>query len=319
MSALLVDPYRGFMVNYTHHVSGKDTGHEDIISYGALQLLQDRTDSRYSSDTTLAPFGSPSNFLTDRMIPRQNTPHYNAHGYELSSPQGGRKRQHAEDDAESNRGINCDYAPRPRLHSLPTSTSAPMNETQSTYPVPMEHLPSHQSTNHDYLPPVSLPLPQQHHHHRLPTQALGFASSRGSDSAGGSMTGNGEHEDMSYLKHQNLPPVLPVPKGPKTKFGPKEDETLIQLKEHWNFTWKQIQHWFPGRTSGTLQVRYCTKLKAKNVLWTEDMDKRLKRAMEDYDNDKWRVISQKVGNGFTPVACQERATMSRQQLADNPE
>lgn len=85
------------------------------------------------------------------------------------------------------------------------------------------------------------------------------------------MSGNGEDEDMSFLKHDGLPTVLPVPKGPKTKFGPAEDATLIQLKEHWNFTWKQIQHWFPGRTNGTLQVRYCTKLKAKNVVWTEEM------------------------------------------------
>ncbi|CAG8924972.1 unnamed protein product [Penicillium salamii] len=313
MSATLADPYRGFMVNFTHHVSGKDTSHDDIISYGALQLLQDRPDIRFHSDTTLAPFGSPSSFLTDRMIPRQPTPHHHAHGYELSPPQGNRKRQHADDDAESNRGINCDYPPRPRLHSLPI-TSAPGSEsTELTYPVIPDHL-SHQSSNHDYLPPVSLPIPQQHHHHRLPTQALGLANSH---SAGGSMSGNGEDEDMSFLKHDGLPTVLPVPKGPKTKFGPTEDATLIQLKEHWNFTWKQIQHWFPGRTSGTLQVRYCTKLKAKNVVWTEEMDTRLNKAIEDYDNDKWRVISQKVGNGFTPVACQERAPMASQQRTKN--
>jgi hypothetical protein len=30
--------------------------------------------------------------------------------------------------------------------------------------------------------------------------------------------------------------------------------------------------------------------------------------MEDYENDRWRIIAQKVGNGFTPAACQQRAT-----------
>jgi hypothetical protein len=36
-------------------------------------------------------------------------------------------------------------------------------------------------------------------------------------------------------------------------------------------TWKQIADFFPGRSSGTLQVRYCTKLKAKTTVWTDEM------------------------------------------------
>jgi hypothetical protein len=35
--------------------------------------------------------------------------------------------------------------------------------------------------------------------------------------------------------------------------------------------WKQIENFFTGRSSGTLQVQYCTKLKAKPTVWTEDM------------------------------------------------
>lgn len=46
---------------------------------------------------------------------------------------------------------------------------------------------------------------------------------------------------------------------------------LVELKENKNLTWKQIADFFPGRTSGTLQVRYCTKLKAKDVTWTDEM------------------------------------------------
>jgi len=30
--------------------------------------------------------------------------------------------------------------------------------------------------------------------------------------------------------------------------------------------------------------------------------------MEEYDNDKWRIISGKVGNGFSASACKEKAT-----------
>jgi hypothetical protein len=30
--------------------------------------------------------------------------------------------------------------------------------------------------------------------------------------------------------------------------------------------------------------------------------------MEEYDNDKWRIISGKVGNGFSAAACKDKAT-----------
>jgi len=29
--------------------------------------------------------------------------------------------------------------------------------------------------------------------------------------------------------------------------------------------------------------------------------------MREYDNDKWRIISTKVGSGFSPAACKEKA------------
>jgi hypothetical protein len=29
--------------------------------------------------------------------------------------------------------------------------------------------------------------------------------------------------------------------------------------------------------------------------------------MREYDNDRWRIISTKVGSGFSPVACKEKA------------
>lgn len=34
---------------------------------------------------------------------------------------------------------------------------------------------------------------------------------------------------------------------------------------------------------------------------------KLRKAMEDYENDKWRLIAAKVGSGFSPAACQEKA------------
>jgi hypothetical protein len=68
-----------------------------------------------------------------------------------------------------------------------------------------------------------------------------------------------------------MPQPAPRPRGPKLKFTPEDDQLLVDLKEKKNLTWKQIADFFPGRSSGTLQVRYCTKLKAKTTVWTDEM------------------------------------------------
>lgn len=69
---------------------------------------------------------------------------------------------------------------------------------------------------------------------------------------------------------EGMPTPAPRPRGPKLKFTPEDDQLLIELKEQKNLTWKQIADFFPGRSSGTLQVRYCTKLKAKTTQWTDE-------------------------------------------------
>ena len=80
--------------------------------------------------------------------------------------------------------------------------------------------------------------------------------------------GLGIHE--SLVGQEGMPEPAARPKGPKLKFTPEEDAKLVDLKENKNMTWKQIADFFPGRTSGTLQVRYCTKLKAKQTVWSDD-------------------------------------------------
>lgn len=42
------------------------------------------------------------------------------------------------------------------------------------------------------------------------------------------------------------------------------------LKENQTLTWKQIAEFFPERSSGTLQVRHCTKLEVKIPQWTDE-------------------------------------------------
>lgn len=74
----------------------------------------------------------------------------------------------------------------------------------------------------------------------------------------------------SMVGQVGMPSPAEKPRGPKLKFTPEDDQLLIDLKENKSLTWKQIADFFPGRSSGTLQVRYCTKLKAKTTQWTDE-------------------------------------------------
>lgn len=38
--------------------------------------------------------------------------------------------------------------------------------------------------------------------------------------------------------------------------------------------------------------------------------------MREYENDRWRIISTKVGNGFSPAACKEKAAEMAQEGDD---
>ncbi|ROT38460.1 hypothetical protein SODALDRAFT_339863 [Sodiomyces alkalinus F11] len=142
--------------------------------------------------------------------------------------------------------------------------------------------------------------PPTHHHHRLPDTGPPSKLTRreGEGGVGGA---------PSVVGQPGMPPAAPRPRGPKLKFTPEDDQLLIDLKENKNLTWKQIADFFPGRSSGTLQVRYCTKLKAKTTQWTDETDEKLRAAMQEYENEKWRIVANKLGAGFTPAACRERA------------
>ena len=34
---------------------------------------------------------------------------------------------------------------------------------------------------------------------------------------------------------------------------------------------------------------------------------KLRNAMQEYENDRWQIISSKVGSGFSPTACRDKA------------
>ncbi|EKD19986.1 uncharacterized protein L3040_002336 [Drepanopeziza brunnea f. sp. 'multigermtubi'] len=142
--------------------------------------------------------------------------------------------------------------------------------------------------------------PMQYHSHALPNQGHRSKMPRMSDND--SVTG------PSVVGQEGMPQPAPRPRGPKLKFTPEDDSLLVDLKENKSLTWKQIAEFFPGRSSGTLQVRYCTKLKAKTTQWTEETVQKLRTALHDYEQEKWRIVAQKVGTGFTSAACKEKAS-----------
>ena len=109
---------------------------------------------------------------------------------------------------------------------------------------------------------VSAGQQTQHHHHRLPDSEPLAKFMRRDDAWGGA---------PSVVGQPGMPEPAARPRGPKLKFTSEDDQLLIDLKENKNLTWKQIADFFPGRSSGTLQVRYCTRLKAKTTLWTDEM------------------------------------------------
>jgi hypothetical protein len=148
---------------------------------------------------------------------------------------------------------------RPRLDDLELGIEGFPQQMQPGY---MQGMPSQ-------MPPQiadgGQPV-QQYHSHTLPNQGHRSKMPRMSEGDSDMISGGAP----SVVGMEGMPPPAPRPRGPKLKFTPENDQLLVDLKENKSLTWKQIAGFFPGRTSGTLQVRYCTKLKAKNTQWTQE-------------------------------------------------
>jgi hypothetical protein len=56
-----------------------------------------------------------------------------------------------------------------------------------------------------------------------------------------------------------------VSQSKRPRFAEEEDAKLVDLKERRGWSWEDIQSAFPGRSTGSLQVRYSTKLKERNT------------------------------------------------------
>jgi hypothetical protein len=168
---------------------------------------------------------------------------YSASSYQTA----GRKRSHQEHDLPTLEHLNP--------YGQATESVSPTYASQS-YSLPHFSTPVSQQSS---LPPT--------HHHHLPNTHR----NKRLQMDGVPMSPPPHHGPPSVVGAQGMPPPAPRPRGPKLKFTPEDDQLLVDLKEKKNLTWKQIADFFPGRSSGTLQVRYCTKLKAKTTVWTDEM------------------------------------------------
>ncbi|OBT59048.1 hypothetical protein VE04_01040 [Pseudogymnoascus sp. 24MN13] len=144
------------------------------------------------------------------------------------------------------------------------------------------------------------PPPQHHHHHHIPDSGRPSKMSR--HGADDSMMSQGA---PSVVGQPGMPSPAQKPRGPKLKFTPEDDQLLVDLKENKSLTWKQIAEFFPGRSSGTLQVRYCTKLKAKTTQWTDETVQKLRVALQDYEQEKWRIVAGKQSASPTGAQASE--------------
>lgn len=76
------------------------------------------------------------------------------------------------------------------------------------------------------------------------------------------------YENKIGSQHSKQPPQK-LPRAGKTtgttRFLSKDDQLLIELKEERSLPWKRIAEYFPGRSEGSLQVRYCTRLKGRKA------------------------------------------------------
>lgn len=313
MSVTLADSYRGHAINFPSAAKYDDHG---LMNYDSSESeLRDKLSGAVYGTDNIPPLYNGQPPTTDSILPPpisqtredpsthsiyssstlQQLPQPPQYGYDISGPHASPRSQFRPRHSRNDSHLQPHF---PALASLLVDNNSSVTATSILLDPSLHqsHGSIFESTmTHNTLP--KNPLPEKHHH-TLP-------HSGDSDNLDDPLARQARPPNL--VGHVGMPSPAPRPKAPKTRFTAAEDALLVHLKEDKNLTWLQIQDFFPGRTHNTLQVRYCQRLKTKDVSWTEEKVQRLKRAMAQYEQDRWRIISSKVGKGFGPEACRERA------------
>lgn len=191
---------------------------------------------------------------------------YSSPGDNLQTQQRLAYNSFFDDNAYIYPGIHQMYAP-----GLSNGVHVPIEMTWHSHQDPMQARAytcnSDLSSTHSLTSNSGVPAHPHHRHCLSKYPQLSVSHWTGHDNGVVTVKNYGH---QSVVGKPGMPAPAMEPKGPKLKFRPEDDALLVKLKEVKNLTWKQIADFFPGRSLGTLQVRYCTKLKAKTMCWTED-------------------------------------------------
>jgi hypothetical protein len=87
-----------------------------------------------------------------------------------------------------------------------------------------------------------------------------------------------------------------------TPWTPQEEQRLKQMRDAGN-SWAEIAKTFPTRTEGSVKKHWYKDMHYAE--FAEDESQALLNAIKDYENNKWKVIGQKVGK--PAKACEQYA------------
>lgn len=276
MSVTLADSYRSHAIHFPSSAKHDDHG---LIAYDASESeLRDKLSGNvYGTDTIPPLFNGPPS-TTESVPPHpmahtrddhvahsifsppssQQLPQPPAYGYDISGTLSSPRGQFRPRSTRSDGHLPPHF---PALASLLIDTNTSVTASGILLDPSLHQTPG--SIYDPAMPHNALskpPLPEKHHH-TLP-------QSRDSDNMEVDIARQARPPNV--VGNLGMPAPAPRPKAPKTRFTAAEDALLVHLKEDKNLTWLQIQDFFPGRTHNTLQVRYCQRLKTKDVSWTDE-------------------------------------------------
>ncbi|KAK4504543.1 hypothetical protein PRZ48_005459 [Zasmidium cellare] len=132
------------------------------------------------------------------------------------------------------------------------------------------------------------------------SNASAFTNPSGLLSAGSDFSGTGL--DVGAPSQQTLPSPT-VKKGrTNTPWTPAEEQRLKALRDAGS-SWSEIAKTFPTRTEGSVKKHWYKDMHYAE--FAEDESAALLQAIKDYENNKWKVIGQKVGK--PAKACEQFA------------
>lgn len=198
--------------------------------------------------------GDSSNLNHDRAtraLTREDSPFSGG----SNSKTRGRPRKRAKRAIENTASTN-DQSPNPSVGGLDVT----LGKTQEIFGRGILRIQAH-GPRHVYF--MSF-LPEEHHQPSMPSTFEDQEKhSRSRDSGVSTHCENqigNQHTEQPSRKGSR-----PVKSTVRAQALSKDDRLLIELKEERSLPWKRIAEYFPGRSVGSLQVRYCTRLKGSKA------------------------------------------------------